>query len=153
MSTTTVLNPYSGRFPTPTVRYLCTAWWTCYSTPRHTWRSRCDLLLATSQPLSVIPAAIRQMLDLVIKPVSGWRGQIPFWFGIPCRIGRAALWLPIQENPGEYREFSLLVLLPQRELKDAPPFIHLGTQSLLEYGAQVFIDGSSISLPGKISIP
>src|SRR5438067_5763710 len=105
MSTTTVLIPYPGRYPSPTVRYLCTAWWTCYSTPRHTWRNRCDLLLATDQAISVIPAAVLQMLDLVIKPAPGWRGQVPSWFGIPCRIGRVALWLPIQEHSGTYRKF------------------------------------------------
>jgi hypothetical protein len=81
------------------------------------------------------------MLDLDVNPVPGWKGMIPTWFGITCRIGRATLWLPVQENPGQLRSFSTLVLLPQLELTDAPPFVHLGTQFLIEHQAEVFLDG------------
>jgi hypothetical protein len=66
---------------------------------------------------------------------------VPSWFGINCRIGRATLWLPVQEIPGQFQSFSILVLLPQQDLTDAPPFVHLGAQLLLEHQAEVFLDG------------
>jgi hypothetical protein len=72
--------------------------------------------------------------------------------GIPCRIGRVTLWLPVQDYPHPYREFSLLVLLPRADLKDAPPFIYLGTQFLLEYQARLMIDASALN-PGRLMIP
>jgi hypothetical protein len=100
-----------------------------------------------------MPRTIRELLDIVITPVPGWRGQVPTWYGIPCRIGRVTLWLPIEENPGAYHQFSLLVLLPRDELEDAPPFVHLGTQFLLEYQAQVVLDSSSLSNTGRLVIP
>jgi hypothetical protein len=153
MSTTTLLIPYPVRLRSPAVRYLCRSWWTCYSSAPHTWRDRCDSLLATGHPLSVIPPTTREALDIVVAPVSGWRGSVPAWFGIPCRIGRARIWLPIEENAGELREFEILVLLPKRELDEAPPFIHLGTQFLLEYHSQVVLDGSSPTTPGRLVIP
>ncbi len=152
MATTTQLNPYPLSYPSPAVRYLCRSWWTCYSTPRHTWRIRCDYLLATGQPLSVIPPTIRENLHVVIKTVSGWKGQVPTWLGIPCTIGRVTVWLPVEENPGQYRDFSLVVLLPKRDVDGAPPFIHLGTQFLLEYQAKVILDGSP-SRSGQLIIP
>jgi hypothetical protein len=92
------------------------------------------------------------MLDLVILPVRGWRGRVPTWLGIPCRIGRVTVWLLVQEDLGRHREFSLLVLLPQGEPEDAPPFIHLGMQFLLEYRARVLLDCSS-TVAGQLIIP
>src|SRR5947209_4850063 len=112
MPTTTGLVAYPVRMPSPAFRFLCQSWWTCHSNGRHTWRNRCDALLATGQALSVIPRAVQENLDLVIRPEPGWRGQVPSWFGVACRIGRVAMWLPIADNPGQLREFSLLALLP-----------------------------------------
>jgi hypothetical protein len=51
------------------------------------------------------------------------------------------------------RAFPLLVLLPKRDLEDAPPFIHLGTQFLLEYKAALHLDCSATDQPGKLIIP
>lgn len=153
MATTTLLTPYPVRLPSPAVRYLCQSWWTCHSAGRHTWRNRCDALLATGQPLSLIPRPIRESLDLVVAPVPGWRGQVLTWLGVPCRVGRVATWLPVQENPGQLREFSLLALCPQHDLDDAPPYLQLGTQFLLEVRAQVFLDGTAPSAGGKLVIP
>jgi hypothetical protein len=153
MPTTTLLNPYPVQHPAPSAHYLCTAWWTCFSTPRQTWRNRSDILLATGQALSVIPVTIREMLDLVTTPAPGWRGRVPNWFGARCRIGRARLWLPITEEPGRFREFSLLALLPRDEPEDAPPFVHLGAQFLLEHRARLVLDCSSASRPGRLIIP
>ncbi|MHB1426295.1 MAG: hypothetical protein ACYC3I_24280 [Gemmataceae bacterium] len=45
--------------------------------------------------------------------------------------------LPIQETPGQYRPLSLLTLLPQQDVPDAPPFIQLGVQFLLEHRVEV----------------
>jgi hypothetical protein len=109
-------------------------------------------LLATGHPLSVVPPSIQNLLDLVVNPVPGWRGITPTWFGVACRIGRATLWLPIQENPGAFRSFSLLALLPQQELPDAPPYVYLGAQFLLEHQVQVALDGAS-PVSGRLVIP
>jgi hypothetical protein len=117
------------------LRYLCRSWWTCHSSGRHTWRNRSDALLATGQPISLIPREVQDRLELVISPERGWRGQIPSWFGVPCRIGRVQHWLPIEEEAGRYRDFALLALLPREDPDDAPPFILLGTQFLLEFQA------------------
>jgi hypothetical protein len=153
MSITVRLHPYPIRYPSPTLRFLCHSWWTCRSTPRHTWRRRCDCLLALGQPLSVIPWAIQQSLDLVIKPAPGWKGQVPTLFGVSCRIGRAALWLPVEENPGEYREFALLALFPKQDVEDAPPYVHLGMQFLLKQKGQVFLDCSTPATEGRLVLP
>jgi hypothetical protein len=149
---TTLLSPYPLPYPAASARFLCESWWTCYSTAGHTWRNRSDSLLATGLPLSVISPTIRDALDLEVTPAPGWGGQIPTWFGIVCRIGRVTVWLPVQENPGYYQAFSLLALLPTQELADAPPFIHLGAQFLLEYRVRVSIDGSSGSM-GHLLFP
>jgi hypothetical protein len=101
----------------------------------------------------VIPRAVFQFLDLAIAPERGWKGQVPTWFGIRCRIGRATLWLPIQEYPGQYRELSLLALLPRQDLEDAPPFILIGTQFLLEHEARIELDCSSVKSRGRLVIP
>lgn len=153
MSTTTLLQPFPVHFPSPSVRYLVGSWWTCHSGPKHTWRNRSDSLLASGQPLSVIPKTIRELLDMVITPVPGWKGQVPTWFGVSCKIGRVVLWLPSDDEPGVYRDFSLLALLPREELEDAPPFIHLGAQFLLEYQVQIQLDWSSLHSVGKLLIP
>jgi hypothetical protein len=104
----------------------------------------------------VIPRTIRDLLDLEIGPAAGWRGNVPTWFGIPCSIGRVTMWLPVQEQPGQYRDFSLLVLLAREELTDAPPFIHLGAQFLLEYGVEVLLNYRPVppaTSSGQLVIP
>ncbi|MCI0458967.1 MAG: hypothetical protein L0Z62_18570 [Gemmataceae bacterium] len=153
MATTTLLLAYPLQLPSPAVRSLCQSWWTCHSAGHHTWRNRCDALLATGQPLSVVPHSIREQLDLVIRPEPGWKGQVPAWYGIACRIGRVSLWLPIEENPGELRELALLTLLPKQDLEAAPPYIQLGTQFLIEYNAQLALDASTLHAGGQLVIP
>lgn len=153
MATTTILTSSPIPLPSPGIHFFSESWLSCYSTPKHTWRNRCDCLLATEQPLSVIPPSAFQMLDIVIAPVPGWKGNVPTWFGIPCRIGRVTLWLPNQEEPGRLRDFQLLVLAPKFNLEDAAPFIHLGTQFLLEYRVQVILEGESPTSGGKLIIP
>jgi hypothetical protein len=143
--TTTALTPYPLALPVGVVRFLAISWWTCSSTGSHTWRNRNDALVAPEQPLSVIPFTIRNNLDPEVYPVPGWRGRIPTWYGVTCRIGRLTLWLPIEENPGQLRSFSLLALLPQQDLPDAPPFIQLGAQFLIEYRGQAVFDGETPS--------
>jgi hypothetical protein len=140
MSTTTPLIRYPVSLPAPSVRFLIQAWWTCYSAGPHTWRNRSDALLATGNALSVVSPSIREGLDLETFPVPGWTGVVPTWMGIPCRIARATVWLPILDPLGSYRSLPILVLLPQEDLPDAPPFIHLGAQFLLEHHVQVVLD-------------
>ncbi len=127
-------------YPTPTVRFHAEAWWTCYSSPPHTWRKRLDVILATGQPFSVIFPTARNFLDLEITPVPGWRGHAPTWLGVPCHVGRVTMRLPSQEAPRQFRPFSLLTLFPQQDVPDAPPFIQLGVQFLLEYQVQVVLN-------------
>jgi hypothetical protein len=43
-------------------------------------------------------------------------------------------------------------LLPQQDLRDAPPFIHLGAQFILEHQVQMALDGSS-PVSGRLVIP
>jgi len=57
------------------------------------------------------------------------------------------------DKPGEYRQFSLLALFPRQTLEGAPRFIHLGTQFLREYQAQVALDCSSMGSQGRLIIP
>jgi hypothetical protein len=149
----TLLHPHPVHYPSPTLRYLCRSLWSSYSTPTHLWRIRCDALLATEHPLSVIPPTIRNSLDLAITPVKGWKGRTPDYFGIPCRIGRVTVWLPVENGLTLYREFSMLVLLPKNDLEEAAPFIHLGAQFLLESQAQLVLDVSSASNFGQLVIP
>jgi hypothetical protein len=124
---------------------LALAWWTCASTGQYTWRQRSDALIASGSALSVVPPTIRNDMALDVYPVRGWRGQIPSWFGVPCRIGRVTIWLPIVENNGQLQSFSLLALFPQQELTDAPPYIHLGAQFFVEHQVQVVLDGQNPS--------
>lgn len=140
---TTLLSLYPVSYPAATARFLTEALWTCYSSPPHTWRQRSDAILATGQPLSVIPHSAWNGLDPEITPAPGWKGFAPTWLGVPCHVGRVTLWLPIQESLGQYRSFSLLTLLPQQDVLDAPPFIQLGAQFLLEYHVQVILNESA----------
>lgn len=50
------------------------------------------------------------------------------------------MWLPTQETPGSFHPFPLLSLFPQQDIPDAPPFIQLGVQFLLEYQVQVVLN-------------
>jgi hypothetical protein len=153
--TTTRLRPSRIPAPAPLVHYFCESWWACHTGPgsRHQYRERLDSLLSTGLTLSVIPPDALARLDLVRQPERGWRGQVPPWFGVPCRIGRVTLWLPVEETPGTYREFLLLALFPRREVEDGPPFIQLGTQFLLEYGAELHLDCSPPISEGRLVIP
>jgi hypothetical protein len=152
MAATTIFRPSPLPVPTKVAHYICESWWTCHtqSGGKHYYRERLDSLLSLGEGLSVIPAAVLDRLDLVIGPVKGWKGQIPTWFGSPCKVGRVKLWLAILEEIGPYREFSLLALFPRKDIEDAPPFVQLGTQFLLEYRAEFH---SSSKGEGKLLIP
>ncbi len=91
-----------------------------------------------------------------VSTVSGWTGSVPTWFGMPCSIGRVRVWLPEEGGPTLFRDLSLLALVPNSDLPDAPPYIHLGAQFLLEYRARVFLDctaGTPGSSSGQLIIP
>jgi hypothetical protein len=140
MSSTVSLTRYVLPYPTVTARFLAETWWTCHSGSRHTWRNRCDSIVATGEAISVVPPTIRRALDPVLSPVRGWRGVVPSWDGIPCRLGQATVPLPIQENPGQFLDLPILVLLPQQDLPDAPPYVLLGVQFLIAHRAQLLLD-------------
>jgi hypothetical protein len=143
MSTTTLLRALALPFPEASVHYYGEAWWTVRSSaPGKTWRNRSDWLLAPDLPFSVIPAGIARLLDLQLSPPGpGWGGLLPTWFGIPSSLARVTMWLPIEAPLPSLREFSLLALLPRDELTDAPPFIHLGSQFLVEYQGTLLLSG------------
>lgn len=63
------------------------------------------------------------------------------------------MWLPCQETSGQPRPFSLLTLFPQQDIPDAPPFIQLGTQFLLEYKAQVILNETGTGGGNRLVIP
>jgi hypothetical protein len=50
------------------------------------------------------------------------------------------MWLPSQETPGQMRSFSLVSLFPKQDVPDAPAFIQLGMQFLLEYQVHVVLN-------------
>ena len=135
--------PYPIRHPFPSLHFLCEAWWTCYSSGRHTWRRRSDAMLAVGQPISVIPRTAREQLDLVTASEPRWPDPVPDLLGVSCRIGRVSVWLPIEDQGGLLHRFSLLALLPRQDLPDAPPFILLGMQFLLERQALLEADCSA----------
>jgi hypothetical protein len=142
-------------FSVASCRWLCESWWTCRSSGEHTWRNRSDCLVSPGEPFSVVPPQIRHDLDLVVLPEPAWPGSVPDWWGVPCRIGRVELWLPIQGGP-PLRSFSLLVLLPARTVPFAPPYIILGSQFLVEYGVELTLNCSSRNprvCPGQLVIP
>jgi hypothetical protein len=151
----TILKPSLIPAPTPITHYLCESWWTCHTAPgsRHRYRERLDCILSLTPGLAVIPPAVFERLDLIVRPERGWKGQTPTWFGVPCRIGRVSMWLAVQGTPGPYREFSVLAQLPRRDLEDAPPFISLGTQFLLEYQAELQLNCSSPREEGRLIFP
>jgi hypothetical protein len=106
---------------------------------RATWRQRSDVVLATAEPLAVMPAMIRRGLDVEVTPAPGWSGSVPDWRGLACAIGRVQMWLPVQGNFPQ-RPFSVLVLLPKGDSPQALPYVYLGAQFLLEYAAVVTLD-------------
>jgi hypothetical protein len=155
MAKTFALKPSLLPGPALIAHYLCESWWTCHTAAgsKHHYRERLDSILATSQGLSVIPPAVLERLDLVVVPERGWKGEVPTWFGVHCRIGRAGIWLPALDEPGTYQDFALLALFQRRDLDDAPPFVQLGTQFLLEYAAAVHLDCSSRAGEGRLVVP
>src|SRR5712692_7374819 len=110
MATTTIFKPSLLPVPAAVAHYVCESWWTCHtaSGSKHYYRERLDSMLASGQGLLVIPRTVLERLDLVIGPERAWKGQVPTWFGVPCRIGRVKLWLSLLEEAEPYREFSLL---------------------------------------------
>jgi hypothetical protein len=105
-------------------------------------------VLATAEPLSVILPSIRDPLDLVCASEPGWSAPVPDWRGIPCRIGRVEMWLPI-EDTFLLRPFSLLALLPERDPPEWLPYVLLGAQFLQEYQAVVHLEGSQAPALGS----
>jgi len=63
------------------------------------------------------------------------------------------MWLHTQETPGQTRSFSLLALFPQQDVPDAPPFIQLGTQFLLEYHVQVILNQTGTGGGNRLIVP
>ncbi len=54
------------------------------------------------------------------------------------------MWLHVQEHPGIPQPFDILALLPQTDVPDAPPLIHLGAQFLREFRVQVRLDSTQL---------
>jgi hypothetical protein len=150
---TPLLTIYPVPAPIATVRFLSQAWWTCHSSPGHTWRVRSDVVLASGEAYCVVPFSTRQHLDPVIKPVAGTKGIAPRWRGAACSFGRLTIWLPIEEDTSTHRNFSILALLPKHDVADVPPYIFLGTQFLFEYRAELLLGCSTETPTGRLVIP
>lgn len=146
--TVTRVYSYPISFPLASTRFYCKAWWTCRSTGRQTWRDRSDCLVAPDEPFSVVTPKIRHDLDLVVHPEPRWTDAVPDWQDIPCQIGRVELWLPIQ-GPPPVRPFSLLVLLPRRNVLPALPYVYLGAQFILEHRGRLLLDCSAGTAEGS----
>jgi hypothetical protein len=153
--TTTVFRPSLFPLPAPAAHHVTESWWTCHSgaAVHHQYRERFDTMLAPGLLLTVMPPTVRERFELDVLPERGWKGQVPTWLGIPCRLGRVTIWLPILEVPAPLRPLSLLALFPAEEVEDAPPFVQLGTQFLLEHRAELFVDYSSPAGEGRLAIP
>jgi hypothetical protein len=63
------------------------------------------------------------------------------------------MWLPSQETPGQMRSFSVLTLFPKQDVPNAPPFIQLGVQFLLEYNVQVILNETGTGGGNRLVIP
>ena len=152
--TVTPLVEYPLAYAVPASRFLCETWWTCWTSPQrqHTWRARSDSVLATGEPLSVILPAIRDSVDLVWTPDPSWAGAVPAWRGIPCQVGRAQVWLPVQ-GTALLRPFSLLGLLPRHDPPDWLPYVLLGAQFVQQYRATVTLDCSQSPGRHRLVIP
>jgi hypothetical protein len=150
----TPLRPYALSYSFPTCRFLCASWWTAWTNTshNHTWRACTDSVLATSEPFSVLIPSLRDPIDPVILPEPHWQGPVPDWQGIPCRIGRAELWLPYGDSL-TLRPFSPLVLLPERDPPQWLPYALLGVQFLTEYHAAVSLPCAPGGGPGQLTIP
>ncbi|MGL4555068.1 MAG: hypothetical protein ACRC33_28215 [Gemmataceae bacterium] len=133
--------------PTPAHRYLLRAWWACDNGAGGSYRRASDLVISTGDTLSVIPPQIRFDMDLLVTAEAGWAGTRLGWRGILCRVGRARLTL--HDDSGHPRDFSPLVLLPNRMPPDLPPFIHLGAQFLDEFAARLEITPAA----GRLLVP
>jgi hypothetical protein len=99
----------------------------------------------------MIPS-IRDPLDVVVTPEPAWTSPIPDWRGIPCRLGRVEIWLPV-EGTLLLRPFSLLMLLPERDPPDWLPYVLLGVQFLVEYDVSVALECASGLISGRLTIP
>jgi hypothetical protein len=99
---------------------------------------------------------IRHDLDVVVLPEPSWSsGAVPDWCGVPCRVGRVEMWLPVLGSDLK-RCFSVLVLLPRQNVPHALPFVYLGVQFYLEYRADLTFSCSSSSphtSTGQLVIP
>ncbi len=150
----TVLHAEPVAYPYPASRSYCQSWWSCRTAPRKkaTWRMPFDSLLATSDDLSLLLPSIRDLYDIVISPEPRWgKRRVPAWHGLACRLGRAELWLPVEEADLPLRPFSLLVRVPSSDPPGALPYVLLGTQFLQEHRARIELDaGTGI---GRLTIP
>jgi hypothetical protein len=75
---------------------------------------------------------------------------LPTWFGVPCRFVQARMGLPILGSPVP-RVFSLLALLPAREIEDMPPFLRLGAEFFATNDATLSLPWDKDS--GELVIP
>ena len=93
MPTTTVFVPSLFPLPAPAVHHVSQSWWTCHSGASgcHRYRERFDTMLEPGLLLTVMPPTVTERFDLEIHPEPGWKGRIPSWFGIPCRLGRVTI--------------------------------------------------------------
>jgi hypothetical protein len=122
----------------------------CYDWARNAVTSReCPALLSSGDPYSVVfPANLPRELAAIHDPV-------PFdaplsWCGVPCRLVRVRIGLPILGSLVA-RPFKLLALLAEREVEDTPPLLRLGAEFLHANRASVQLSASPCE--GRLVIP
>jgi hypothetical protein len=108
------------------------------------------MLLATSEPYSVVlPYRRSASISILYEPEDVYSGH-HVWWGVRCRFVRIYIGLPVLEPPTP-RPFVLRALLPLRDVEDTVPFLRLGCNFLTDYGARVELQSAPAS--GHLLIP
>lgn len=149
-STTTLLRPWQPHVeacPCPTALYSCTARLLAHG-PSGFTSLLFEALLSPGDPVSVVLPFFSQGETRIVCEETPY--QELSWFGVPARLIRVRLGLPVVGR-SEPRPFTLLALLPLREVEDVPPLLRLGAEFLYSQRAEVHL--SADPCEGRLIIP
>jgi hypothetical protein len=142
--------PHTEALLTPTDCYYTPTLIFCFNPVTGVYTSaRFGALLSTGDPYSVVfPLTQPQSLGIVCEDVEH---TVPLsWCGVPCRLVRIRIGLPVVDSPSP-RPFTLLALLPTEEVEDVPPILRLGAEFLTAHKASVRL--FSAPCTGDLIIP
>jgi hypothetical protein len=123
----------------PSMRFGLVSAWRIVSSesPDAGPRSLRQAVLVPEMPFSVLPFGVRQAGGIMCENVETdvWHSQpVPFWRGIPCRLGRAFMHL-VDQRTRLTTEFPVQILLPDRDPPGPrPEVVYLGMSFLRHYG-------------------